>query len=153
MGIRPFRLAISGTAVALIACAGWFIGTDQRSEINRRAYAARNESVLAARAAQNHMSVEEMRRVAASACVPKGPFNPRESRDAIASRLSIEQCVTNYLYGSDMMHEPRLELFEQWAFAFIKISFISASAGVAVAVAWVTGVWGFRTWWLWLRGE
>jgi hypothetical protein len=64
MGIRPFRLAISGAAVALIVCAGWFISTDQRSEINRRAFAARNESLLAQRAAQNQMSVNEMRRVA-----------------------------------------------------------------------------------------
>ena len=68
MTIQPLRLGISGAALVLIACGVWFFATDQASEVQRRAYEARDASLAAARAAQNGVSVEEMKRRAYAGC-------------------------------------------------------------------------------------
>jgi hypothetical protein len=66
--IQPLRLGISGAVLALIACAVWFITTDQASEVRQRAFEERDQSLAAARAAHNGVSVEEMKRQADAAC-------------------------------------------------------------------------------------
>src|ERR1700720_1574823 len=66
--VQPLRLGISGAVLALIACAVWFISTDQASQVRRHAFEARDQSLAAARAAQNGLSVEEMKRQADAAC-------------------------------------------------------------------------------------
>jgi hypothetical protein len=67
-GIQPLRLGVSGSMLTLIACGVWFVATDQASEVRRRAFEVRDESLAAVRAAQNGVSVEEMKRRAVATC-------------------------------------------------------------------------------------
>src|SRR5271168_5003148 len=79
MSIQPLRLGISGATLALIACGVWFVATDQTSEVQRRAFEARDVSLAATRAAQIGVSVEKMKRRAYAAC-PYIYVDPSASR-------------------------------------------------------------------------
>ena len=159
MTIQPLRLGISGAALALIACGVWFIATDQASEVQRRAYEARDASLAAARAAQNGVSVEEMKRRAYAGCnfqvapnahadEPRSGFFGLFQHDQdIAERdAQRSSCIGGYIYGDGLMNEPTLDLFEQWLLAVLKIVFISVGAELVIAASFM----GAQSWWGWL---
>lgn len=159
-GIRPVKLGISGATLTLIACGVWFVATNQTSDVQRRAFEARDVSLAATRAAQNGVSVEEMKRRAYAACLhvyvdpgASGTLPPRDGgvlyqdtetalRDAAQS-----SCISSYIYGNDVMHDPTFDLFKQWVLLVLKIVFISAGVGAAVAATFKGG----QSWWNWLR--
>jgi hypothetical protein len=163
--IQPLRLGISGAVLALIACAVWFITTDQASEVRQRAFEERDQSLAAARAAHNGVSVEEMKRQADAAC-RHILVDPGARRDVqppssgglldlfqhnaeIDSRLSIEECMNNYIYSDDVMYQPTFDLFRQWSSAVLKMILISVGAGAAIALIFK----GALSWWGWLSAD
>jgi hypothetical protein len=156
--MNALRLGISGAALALIACGVWFITTNQASEVQRRAFEARDASLAALRAAQNGVSVEEMKRRAYAGCnfqvAPNthaddpGSFDLFQRDRDIASRdADRSSCIGSYIYGDGLMNEPMLDLFEQWLLAVLKIVFISVGAGAVIAAIFK----GAQSWWGWLR--
>jgi hypothetical protein len=164
--IKALRLGISISLLTLIACAVWFVATDQASEVRRRAFEVRDESLAAARAAQNGVSVEEMKRRAVATCW-NTKVDPNSNGDAQSpssgALLDLWQqnaaialkdadrssCMTNYIYGDDLMYEPTFDLFRQWSSAVLKIIFISVCAGAAMAVIFKVAL----SWWGWLRAD
>ena len=167
--IHPLRLGITCSALTLIACGIWFAATDQAAEIRRQAFEARDKSLANARAAEKGVSLWEMKRLANAACAPSASSNPNDAKAAppnggtldlfqrdqqIASRPSIEECLNNYIYGVDITWaEPTFDLFKLWLEAVVTILLMSAAAGAAMAAIFKGGLWGFKSWWAWLRTD
>jgi hypothetical protein len=167
--IHPLRLGITCSALTLIACGIWFAATDQAAEIRRQAFVARDETLANARAAEKGVSLWEMRRSANAACAPSASSNPSDAKAApstggtldlfqqdqqIASRRSVEECLNNYIYGVDVTWtEPTFDLLKLWLEALVTIVLISVAAGAAMAAIFKCGLWGFKSWWGWLRTD
>ena len=122
--IRPVRLGLSGSALAIIAFGAWFVATDQASELRRQAYNMRDEALAVARASEKGVPLYEFKNQAGKACLlsttqsdPK-PTSPTEGGlfggmfPEPDGRVTLEECINNYVYGDSVMFEPNKELIE-----------------------------------------
>jgi hypothetical protein len=141
--VRSVRIGISGFVVALIVSGVWFVVTDQAAEISRQARYAKTEYVLSQRAVTRGGSVEAMKRLAYKACLPSYWFEG-------TGGITGDDCVTNYLYGDELM-EPMPSIFIwQWVWAVAQVIAYCALAGLALTAASEMGPRGFKVWWSWL---
>jgi hypothetical protein len=151
MAIRSVKIGISGSIVALIACAVWFFVTDQSAKISRRAWDAQAEYVASQRAPTRGGSVAEMKRLAYAACIPND-LTPRIQPDWLAEMVR-QQCTNNYIYGDGMMHVSPYFFVPEWTQALVQIVAFSVAAGLAIAAIWKFVPLGLKAWWDWLRAD
>jgi hypothetical protein len=174
--IRPLRVGISASALAMIGFGIWFFATDQNAEIRREAFKARDESLAEARASEKGVPLSEFTRLANSACTSRALSSPGEAKAASPgdaevesphtsyldlwnqsfrsnSGVSIEECIENYLYGDDQMYEPTYELLKLRSKVVATMILIAGAAGAATAGVFIGAPWVIRSWWVWLRGN
>lgn len=163
MTVSSIRLGISASVICLIAAGVWFEVTDQAANVSHRAWRAQEEYVAAQRAPDRGGSVEAMKKLAVSACYPKysAPHPPSDPlcffRDSPECKTDAgimpEECVTNYIYGDELMYPMTSFFVWQWSLAAIQIIAISAVAGLMVGVIRNNGPLLVRAWLAWLRNE
>src|SRR5674476_425645 len=85
MSIRAFKIGISGSLAALIACGIWFVVTGQTEIISQRANDAHANYLASERARESGVTVAEMKRRAYAGCnfpVKQGDHPGLFGRDA-----------------------------------------------------------------------
>jgi hypothetical protein len=141
MAIRPVRLGISASIIAVVVCAVllWRMGTVR--DLYQQAWHEQNNYVRAQRAASQGRSEDEMFSLARVECSRK------------ATETEIRECYWKYLYG-DAYHQLMPSFFiKAWAGPLALLSLACALIGVAVALIWKFVPLAVTAWWRWLTAK
>jgi hypothetical protein len=144
MAIRPVRLGILASIIAVVVFAVWLWRTDTAGDFNRQAWAKQFIYLREQRAASKGRSFEEMSLLAVAECMPEGDREPSETE---------WECLAKYLFG-DGPH-PAMPIFfiKVWALPLALLSLACAGIGVAVALIWKFLPLSVAAWWRWLTAK